>query len=172
MSSEDVPAAVYDPQRLAAVYATGLLDTPPEEAFDRLARLARTVLGTPMAFVTLVDDERSYWKSCIGVPEGGARQNSVDESFCQYVVGTGEALVARDAATHPVTKDNPSIELMGVAAWAGMPLRAPGGQVLGSFCVVDTEPRDWTDEQIITAYRGQHHVGALGPQRRRRSQRR
>ncbi len=147
MSSE-VQRAIHDPQRLAAVHATGLLDTPPEEAFDRLARLARTVLGTPLAFVTLVDDERSYWKSCIGVPAGGPRQNTVEESFCQYVVGSGEALVARDAATHPVTKDNPSIELMGVAAWAGMPLRAPGGQVLGSFCVVDTEPREWTDEQI------------------------
>ena len=69
-----VPQAVYDPERLAAVRATGLLDTGPEDNFDRLASLAAMLLDAPMAFVTLVDDRRSFWKSAIGaLPPEAAR---------------------------------------------------------------------------------------------------
>jgi hypothetical protein len=71
----EVPAQVYDPARLEAVRATGLLDTPAEENFDRLAGLAATLLRTPHAFVTVVDDTRSFWKSSIGL--GGSRTRSV-----------------------------------------------------------------------------------------------
>jgi hypothetical protein len=75
--------SVYPSARLAAVRRTGLLDTGPEEPFDRLARLAATLLGTPVAFVTLVDDRRSYWKSCIGVgaADPADRQITVGESY-------------------------------------------------------------------------------------------
>lgn len=141
---------VADPARLAAVAATGLLDTPAEEPFDRLARLAAVTLEAPLAFVTVVDDQRSFWKACIGVDahDPADRQNSVAESFCQYVVGSETELVVGDAASDPRTRDNPSIEGMGVAAWAGFPLRAPGGEVLGSFCVVDTEVRTWTERDV------------------------
>ncbi len=136
--------------RLRAVQATGLLDTGAEEPFDRLARLAASILGTPMAFMTLVDDRRSFWKSCIGVDldDIADRQNTVEESFCQYVVSSGESLIAGDAAKHPVTKDNVSIDAMGVRAWAGFPVKAPSGDVLGTFCVVDIEPRDFRLDQI------------------------
>ena len=145
-----VPAAVGDPRRLAAVGQSGLLDTGPDEAFDRLARLAATVLEAPVAFVTVVDETRSFWKSCIGVDATALedRQNPVEESFCQYVVGAREQVIVGDAANDPRTRDNPSVELMNVRAWAGFPLRAPGGEVLGSFCVVDTRVRDWTERDV------------------------
>ena len=138
------------PGRLAAVRATGLLDTAAEEPFDRLARLAATTLRAPFAFVTVVDEQRSFWKSCIGVDatDPADRQNAVQESFCQYVIGSGAELVVGDAASDPRTCENPSIELMGVAAWAGFPLRSPDGHILGSFCVVDTTVRAWTAEDV------------------------
>lgn len=141
---------MFEPARLDAVLRSRLLDTPPEEPFDRLARLARDLTGAPMAFVTVVDARRSYWKSCIGVsvPPGETAQNSVDESFCQYVVASGEPLVLPDVREDERTRDNPSIASMGVVAWAGFPVHTPDGQVLGSFSVVDTARRDWTEVDV------------------------
>lgn len=147
---DDVRRRVADPGRLAAVRASGLLDTPAEEPFDRLARLAAATLDAPLAFVTVVDERRSFWKACIGVDAQGPadRQNAVEESFCQYVVALDAELVVGDAASDPRTRDNPSIDAMGVAAWAGFPLRSPGGEVLGSFCVVDTKVRTWSERDV------------------------
>jgi len=149
-SAPEILERVREPGRLAAVRATGLLDTAAEEPFDRLARLAAKSLRAPFAFVTVVDEQRSFWKSCIGIEatDPAERQNPVHESFCQYVIGSGSELVVGDAAGDPRTCDNPSIALMGVAAWAGFPLRSPDGHVLGSFCVVDTTVRSWTAEDI------------------------
>ncbi|MCU1361719.1 MAG: Serine phosphatase RsbU, regulator of sigma subunit, partial [Ilumatobacteraceae bacterium] len=139
---------VSEPRRLAAVAQTGLIESGLELVFDRLTQLAGAVLGTPWAFVTLVDDRRSFWKSCFGT---GAitvadRQNRVEESFCQYVVATGEALLIDDARVDLRTKSNPSIASMGVIAWAGCPVRSASGEVLGTFCVVSDEVRHWTDD--------------------------
>ncbi len=137
--------AVTDAQRLAAVRRTGLLDTAPEEPFDRLAALARDLLGAPFTFVTIVDEHRSFWKSCIGLDTGdGPAQNTVEESFCQYVVAD-QPLVLDDVRVDDRTSSNPSIQSMGVVAWAGYPVHSPDGQVLGTFCVVDVVPRTWTD---------------------------
>ena len=138
------------PERLAAVRRTGLLDTGPEEPFDRLTRLARELLGTPFGFMTVVDERRSFWKSCVGTTasEIADRQNPVGESFCQYVVAADDAIIIPDARLDPLTRDNPSIESMGVVAWAGFPVRSPDGQVLGSFCVVDGRPRQWNEQQV------------------------
>lgn len=149
----DAPApptldAILDAGRLDAVRASHLLDTPGEEPFDRLTRLAARILQTPYAFVTIVDDRRSFWKSCFGVDatDPAERQNTVQESFCQYVVGTGRPLVVGDARANPITHRNPSIESMGVRAWAGHPVTDSKGNVLGTFCAVDVVERRWTDE--------------------------
>jgi stage II sporulation SpoE-like protein/GAF domain-containing protein len=140
------------PARLDAVRRTGLLDTGPEEPFDRLTRLACELLGTPFGFVTVVDERRSFWKSCVGITstEVADRQNPVGESFCQYIIATDAAVIIDDARLDPMTKDNPSIESMGVIAWAGFPVRSPDGQVLGSFCVVDSRPRAWQPQDLRT----------------------
>lgn len=143
---ELVVSRVNDARRLAAVDATGLLDTGGEEGFDRIAAIAARLLETPFGFVTVVDDRRSFWKACIGVDaiDPGERQNQVDESFCQYVIGLDDVLMVNDTRVDARTKDNPSIESMGVLAWAGAPVRGTDGVVLGTVCVVDTTPRSWT----------------------------
>jgi phosphoserine phosphatase RsbU/P len=139
---------VLDPGRLAAVVASDLLDTPPELVFDDLTQMAALVAAAPYAFVTIVDDARSFWKSRFGVPADGPQQNTVEESFCQYVVRSQQMVLVHDATLDPRTRNNPSVESMGVRAWAGVPLVAPSGEVLGSFCIVDVVPREWTEREI------------------------
>lgn len=144
---------IFAVDRLAAVRRTRLLDTGPEEPFDRLARLARQLLDVPFAFITVVDERRSFWKSCIGVDatDPADRQNLVEESFCQYVIATDAPVIIDDARLNPMTSGNPSIEAMGVISWAGFPVRSPDGVVLGTFCVLDHKPRHWTtrDAEIL-----------------------
>lgn len=147
-----VHAGVTDPQRVAAVAATRLLDSPPDESFDQLARLAAAVLRVPWVFVTLVDESRSFWVSAAGVdPDPGSGlygEKRVEESFCQYVIGAKGAVVIDDARLDPRSDRNPSIESMGVVAWAGFPLRASDGSVAGTFCAVDRVAREWSDEDL------------------------
>jgi serine phosphatase RsbU (regulator of sigma subunit) len=141
--------ALSRPRRLAAVRRTGLLDTGPEEPFDRLTRLAATLLGTPFAFITVVDDRRSFWKSRVGV--GAAQsdwQQRVEASFCRYVIDSGAPLIVTDTRADPLTHDNLLIQSMGVAAWAGFPIHAPTGEILGTFSVADTLARDFTPHDI------------------------
>lgn len=134
---------VRDAERLDAVAKSGLVDSEREAVFDELTKAAAQLLDAPFAFMTAVDEVRSFWKSTYGI-EDGTRANAVEDSFCQYVIESNENLIVDDARAHPVTSDNPSIESMGVRAWAGCPVRLDG-QVLGTFCVVDQRERAWTD---------------------------
>ncbi|MHA6763869.1 GAF domain-containing SpoIIE family protein phosphatase [Streptacidiphilus sp. PAMC 29251] len=145
-----MPEQVYDPVRLAAVRATGLLDTPAEPEFDELASLAASITGAGRAFVTFVDDRRSFWKSCIGVDADtvAQRQGPVQESFCYLLIGSGGALVIEDAANDPRTQDHPSVGPMSIGAWAGYPILSATGQILGSFCVIDEQPRRWLPSEL------------------------
>jgi hypothetical protein len=149
----DRPAALpglRDPARLAAVRATGLLDAPPDPALDRLAALAAKVLNAPVSMVSIVDEERQFFASCVGVSEPVAttRQTPLAYSFCQHAVSTREPLVVSDAREHPTLRDNPAVGVMGVVAYAGVPLITREGQALGSLCVIDRRPRAWTRDQI------------------------
>ena len=149
-----LPAAVFDPARLAAVLSTGLLDTEPEEEFDALTRLAAQVTGARRAFVTVVDDRRSFWKSCIGGPELPLeqRQNLVHESPCHLLIATNEALISSDARQDPRIRDVPAVEQLGIGAWAGVPVRDRDGHVIGGLCVVDDDSRAWQDSQVQTLH--------------------
>ncbi|MGH9102946.1 MAG: GAF domain-containing protein [Acidimicrobiales bacterium] len=142
-------AAVLDHRRLAAVEASGLLGAGRLEGLDRLAELAATLVGAPMAFVTVVDSQRSWYKAGVGLPEAAPTSVDVDGSFCKYVVASGVPLIVDDARSDPMTCDNAAIVTLGVAAWAGYPLCAPDGEVLGAFCVVDTVSHHWTDEDVV-----------------------
>ncbi|MBY8849596.1 GAF domain-containing protein [Saccharothrix sp. MB29] len=149
LREDGLPAGLSDPARLAAVRATGLLDTGPEEAFDDLARLAVAATGCTRAFITLVDDQRSFWKSRVGPDAPAARQAPVRRSFCYFLVGLeGEPFVVDDAATDPRTRDHPSAAPVDVGAWAGYPVLGPGGEVLGSMCVVDDVPHRWRPDEL------------------------
>ena len=142
--SIDIPEAVRYPDRLAAVDATGLVDGTAVPSFGRLVDLAAKLLEAPVGFFTVVDAERSWYVASSGVP-ADVRYGAVEASFCKYVIATGEPLLVEDAVVDERTAGNPAIEQMGVRAWAGFPVRAPSGEVLGSFCVVDTEPHRWTE---------------------------
>ncbi|MFE0774261.1 PP2C family protein-serine/threonine phosphatase [Streptomyces sp. NPDC058861] len=153
LRADGLPAVLSDPARLAAVRATALLDTGPEEVFEDLAGLAARITGSGRAFVTLVDAERSFWKACVGVDAEALdeRQNPVGQSFCYFLVGLeGEAFVVDDAAADPRTADHPSVGPMNIGAWAGYPLLDPEGRVLGSFCVIDDSPRAWSPADLTT----------------------
>ncbi len=146
----DPTQAVLDDARLAALYDTMLLDSAPEEAFDRLTRLATMTVHAPVSLVSLVDKNRQFFKSCIGLnePWSSARETPLSHSFCQYVVASREPLIINDARQHPWVKDNLAIRDLNVGAYAGIPIATRDGRILGSFCVIDTKPRQWTDEEI------------------------
>ena len=141
-----------DSERLLALLRTGLLDTPPEPAFDRLTALARRLLGVPVSLVSLVDERRQFFKSQTGLPEdlACARETPLSHSFCKHVVGGRSPLVVDDARTHPVLKDNPAVRDLNVIAYAGVPLVTPDGHVLGALCAIDGRPRAWVAEDIAT----------------------
>jgi GAF domain-containing protein len=142
---------IQDAERLATLQRTYLLDTPPEEAFDRLTRLATTLLRVPVALVSLVDGDRQFFKSCVGLPEplASLRQTPLTHSFCKHVVASGEPLILSDIRNSSF-KDDPSVFGLGEMAYTGIPLITTEGHALGSFCVVDTRRREWTDEEIET----------------------
>ena len=146
----DLSTTASGADRLAALRRAALLDTPAEEAFDRLTRLASTILGAPVALVSLVDEDRQFFKSCVGLPEPWAsrRETPLSHSFCQHAVASGRPLVIEDAREHPLVRGNPAIGDLDVVAYAGIPLVTSDGHALGSFCVIDTEPRAWTEREI------------------------
>jgi hypothetical protein len=143
-------AAVEDEDRLEALQATGLLDSDVTPSFDRLARLAAHTLQAPVALVSLVDRDRQFFKSCLGLPEPwtSQRESPLTHSFCQHAVASREPLIITDARRHPVLHDNLAIRDMGVVAYAGIPLIDDGGKALGTLCVIDSQPRHWTSRQI------------------------
>jgi len=139
-------AVLRDKGRLEALRRTRLLDTPPEEAFDRLTRLVCCLLGVPTALISLVEADRQFLKSAIGLPQPWLhrRETSLQHSFCQHVVATGALLAVEDADHHPVLSDNLAIPDLGVVAYLGMPLTTADGHVLGALCAIGPEPRTWT----------------------------
>ena len=115
---------IQDPQRLAALRQTKLLDSPAEPSFDRLARLAARILRAPVALVSLVDRHRQFCKSSVGLAEpwSSRREMPLTHSFCQHVVAAGADLVVDDASGHPLVRDNLAIPDLNVAAYLGIPL--------------------------------------------------
>src|SRR4051794_29596287 len=140
--------------RLAALRQLRILDTPADPSFDRLTRLAARVLNVPVALVSLVDEERQFFKSAVGLQEPWAtqRETPLSHSFCQYVVASGEPLIVADAREHQPLRDNLAISEMGVVAYAGIPLITHDRQRLGAFCVIDHQPRTWTETEIDILY--------------------
>ena len=133
---------VGDPRRLAALAESGLVDGPPEAAFDRVTRLLAEVLHVPVALFTLVTDDRQVFKSSVGV--GDLSETPLSHSFCRHVVDSGAPLEVVDARLHPRVRDNPAIEDLGIVAYLGMPLTTKDGTRLGALCAIDHEPRQWT----------------------------
>jgi signal transduction histidine kinase len=140
---------IHDSARLAALERTNLLDSPPEYAFDRLTKLTNKVLRVPISLITLVDRERQFFKSVMGPePWTNLHETPLSHSFCQHLIPTSKPLVITDARCHPLLHDNLAIPALGVIAYLGIPLTSPEGHTLGSLCAIDTQPREWTEEEI------------------------
>jgi hypothetical protein len=142
--------ATTEDLRLAALRELGLLDTPAEERFDRVVRLAKRIFDVPTVAVNLIDEDRLYTKSAIGFEAGSSTPRDI--SFCPQTIDTGVSLVITDAQKDPDWADNPLVTGdPGVRFYAGAPLAAPGGEVVGALCLVDDEPRDLspTDHAVL-----------------------
>lgn len=145
----DVKAVVNDPQRLEALRLSGLLDSEIEEQFDRLTRLASKLLNAPATFFSLVDEDRDFYKSCFGFPEPLASGRELTGvTFCHYSIVSDGALVIPDTRADPVYRQVPTVESLGVAAYLGVPVSGPDGEVLGSFCAIDFSPKDWSPLEV------------------------
>jgi len=149
MSKHPLPKT-SDVARLRALRQTALMDSSAEASFDRLTRLAARILGAPIALITLVDEDRQFFKSCVGLPEPWAsrRGTPLSHSFCQHAIERAEPLIVADARKHPLVADNLAIRDLNVIAYAGIPLITTEGHALGSFCVIDDKPRHWKTEEV------------------------
>jgi signal transduction histidine kinase len=114
-----------------------------------MTRLAVKLLDVPAAFISLVDDNRDFYKSAsgFGEPLHSARQLT-GRTFCHYAIQSSAPLVIDDAAAHPVYSNVPTVRSLGVAAYVGVPLIMEDGQAIGSFCAIDSKPRRWTQVEI------------------------
>lgn len=154
----DIPAALADPVRLAAVHRLGL-ETPAahrgagDARLDAVTRIAARQLGVPVVLLSIVTDTKQVFASAVGLSAeiDAVRETPVEESFCQYVVGTGRPFVVNDSTQNPVVCDNPAVRNLRIAAYCGVPIRLADGQVVGSLCAIDTQPRTWTraDEALL-----------------------
>jgi hypothetical protein len=134
----DTPAD--EPARLRALRSLGILDTPAEERFDRITRLAAAVFDVPVALISLVDENRQWFKSACGI---GVSETPRDQSFCAHAVARRSPLVIPDAMLDERFADNPVVtDLPRVRFYAGQPLFLPDGSCVGTLCILDTRPRD------------------------------
>jgi PAS domain S-box-containing protein len=143
------PLAENEVARIKALRKYAILDTPDEPAFDRITRLAARLLGTPITTLTLVDEDRQWFKSAYGL---NRRENPRELSFCAHAILSNQVMVVPDAtadprfATNPLVTGEPNIRF-----YAGAPLRTPDGLNLGTLCAIDMVPRQFSadEEQIL-----------------------
>jgi GAF domain-containing protein len=139
---------VDESERLAALQRLGILDTPPTESLDRIARLAAKALRVPIVLISLVDRSRQWFKSRIGLE---VAETSRDVSFCGHVVFDRKPLVVRDARTDPRFAGNPLVTgEPGIRAYLGIPLFTRTGQAIGTLCAIDLQSRPFRDEEVHT----------------------
>ncbi len=130
-------------RRLEALRALRILDTPPEERFDRITRVAAQLFDVPISVVSMIDADRQWFKSRHGL---GAGETSRAVSFCGHTILQPDVFHVADATQDQRFADNPLV--LGdpkIRFYAGMPLHAPGGEAVGTLCLIDTKPREFSD---------------------------
>jgi diguanylate cyclase (GGDEF)-like protein len=132
--------------RLAALERYGVLDTPAEEAFDRITRLAQSALNVPIVLVSLIDARRQWFKSRQGMD---ARETPREISFCTHAIEQAGPYVINHADQHPLFANNPLVlNAPFIRFYAGIPLITPLGHKIGTLCAIDTEPREFSASQM------------------------
>jgi PAS domain S-box-containing protein len=138
-------------ERLAALRDLNVLDTAPTHALDTVTQLAAATLRVPVALVSLVDENRQWFKSRVGIE---AAQTGRDESFCAHAVFDRRPLIVRDAALDPRFAGHPQmLGTLPVRAYLGVPLFTRSGHAVGAICAIDVTPREFSDADLA-ALRG------------------
>lgn len=143
------PVPEYDAARVAALHASQLLFTPDDVALDRVTAMARRHFQTPIALISLVDAQQQWFKSCIGLP---TRSTPRDVSFCGHAILSPNITVIEDASLDGRFADNPLVtDAPHIRFYAGYPLYSESGFALGTLCVIDRMPRQWSaqDRQML-----------------------
>lgn len=134
-------------ERLEALYATNLLDTPPDPPFDDVARVASRLLDTPIALINLVDADRQWTKAAVGMPQGSTMAR--EDAFCPRMIPTGQPLIVPDTHEDPRFAHNPNV--LGAPFfrfYAGVPIFDRAQHVLGALCVLDRVPRGFGADEL------------------------
>jgi class 3 adenylate cyclase len=133
-------------ERLSALRSLDLLDTAAEERFDVLTRLAARLFKVPISYVALVEDERQWFKSRVGLNDC---QTSREVAFCSHTILRSDPLIIPDTHADPRFANNPLVTgEPHVRAYAGVPLRGPGGHNVGTLCLASHEPREFTTQDV------------------------
>src|SRR5215212_8490956 len=140
------PLPPNEAERLRALHQYRILDSLPEQVYDDLTRLAAQVCAAPIALVSLIDAERQWFMSRLGLD---LPESDRTISFCAHSVASGEMLVVHDAHQDERFFDNPFVpQDPHIRFYAGAPLRTEDGHTLGTLCVIDREPRELSASQI------------------------
>lgn len=144
-----IPEIPLDEQkRISTLRSLNILDTPCEERFDRLTRMARRVFNVPIAYVSLVDENRQWLKSCSGMNMSETPRNI---SFCGHAILGNDIFIIPDATQDERFFDNPLVlNDPKIRFYAGCPLSALNGSKLGTLCIVDQQPRHFSEEDMHT----------------------
>ena len=146
MKKPDIPQ--NEESRLKTLRSLSILDTPPEQRFDRLTRMAKRMFSVPIVLVSLIDEDRQWFKSSVGL---SVRETGRDISFCGHSILGNDIFIIPNAvdderfADNPLVLDDPNIRF-----YAGCPLRAPNGDKMGTLCIIDREPRELGEKDLET----------------------
>lgn len=145
-SYQPAPIPQDEEERLGALARLNILDTPPEERFDRITKIATILFNVPISTVTLVDSRREWFKSCQGLI---AKEGERAISFCGHVVLNDEPLIIPDAKADPRFAGNPMVTGSPfIRFYAGIPLKSADGKRIGAFCIKDRIPHEFGLEKI------------------------
>jgi len=148
--NQDPAPLVFDEEarnqrRLDALRDYDILDTPPEEAFDRLTRLAADLFEAEVAFAAFLDTDRQWFKSSVGLDQ---TESSLAASFCTYTIEVDGPLIIEDTATDERPEDSSFVDAADLRFYAGVPIRTPEGTAVGTFSIMTSEPRSLSQEDV------------------------
>ena len=137
---------VREADRIASLHSLDLLENIAEDRFDRVTQLAAEFFQVPMAYLAFIDTDRQWFKSSVGICP---TETSRSISLCQHTILLDKPLVIPDALEHPLARTHPMVTgEPGLRFYAGVPLTGPRGQKIGTFCLTDLKPRDFTAQDL------------------------